>query len=277
MTSIHARVPSHLKEAALEAKRRGEEAGADIREEKSQRPSMHSKTTSTSSIVMKKRPLLTLSYTVNAPTTPSAHISHPTDHNTENSDTEEDEASASKENDPSLSPTRVEPQPSPKRPTLTKGPLSDLPTPTEPDEDTIESHDGTSMNPSEQNIVNNALAHPASPPRNLERPRKSPKLVERSRSVNFSGARPQGGNADGQLIIPFEDGTSDDAPPAKRVCSGEGKENLVEDVDLKTERIEPLAKPIGVSGVPVKVVIPIKGITAGSVRGVKPRTGLRRL
>ena len=72
------------------------------------------------------------------------------------SDSEDDEASASKENNPALSLTPVTaPLPNPRRPALGKRPLSDLPTPVD-----TEANDNDEapplLSPSEQNIANNA-------------------------------------------------------------------------------------------------------------------------
>ena len=290
MTSIHARIPSEMKEAVLEAKRRGEEAGTQINEEIVSRPKLSAKSASSSTVVMKKLPShLTSSQVASARRVQSAPMSQTTNGDvTENTKADEDdEASASKENDPSLSPSPVTTPISPKRPTLAKRPLSDLPTPIETDSDC---EDLAGPSSSERNIANNTLHLPtsASVPATMstfaDPTRKPSSLAERSRSVNFTSHGLQDAGAEGLAIVPFEDKSSSDdgAPAAKRICSGEGKENVSEgSSDLKAATL--MMKSTSASLAPTKAItgivrkISVAGPLGSGSAKARPRIGLRRL
>lgn len=160
-----------------DAQHRGEdEENRRQRVNKRDRPTLPKATSSSSSVVMKKQAINNSQLAQVA--TPIASAEDEDDDDDENHD-------PSKENDPSLSPSPVIPPAplSPRKSALGKRPLSDLPTPTEPDE-------VAGMSASERNISANLTSH--SPPRNdsdTELPlRKSPKLTEmNSRGVNASG------------------------------------------------------------------------------------------
>ena len=263
MTSIHAQIPPNLSDAVLEAKRRGEDPGTEIREEPIERLTLSHKPTSSSSVVMKKRPR-----TVDAPSRNISGLSIvtiPHEQHSENSDTE-DEAAASKENDPAHSPSRIAPEQNPQRPAL-KRPLSDLPLPTEAEVE-------ESASPSDLNIA----ANTTQPTVIAESQRRSPKLVERSRSVNFSSRAPQNTNFSNTADAR---GGSEEGPAPKRICSGEGKENATEGSSEKKETAHPAisAKPSISTGTVAKVVVGTAKPIAppGSVKAPKPRIGLRRL
>ncbi|MCJ1396331.1 hypothetical protein MMC18_009220 [Xylographa bjoerkii] len=270
MTSIHAPIPTSLHDAVAAAKSRGEETGPV-----------------TAKQVSRKRPHLALE----DPSIPTQVVP---DHDTDPSD---DEATASKENDPALSLSLVNPPiPSPRRPQLLKRPLSDLPTPTETDsEDEDEACAG--LTPSERNIAANTpnLSSNIARMAVSEPSITGTKLVERSRSFNFAARDRDERVTGGLMITPFEDqSASGDAeeeqeetyqPPTKRVCSGEEKENITEAQQAKPVLSAKLAAPAGPTA---------KASAAGSLRKVssasgsgggaastrvmaKPRIGLRRL
>ena len=270
MTSIHAPIPSSLQDAVAAAKSRGEET----------KPVAANQTS-------RKRPHLALEEPISAPQVVPYH----------DADLSDDEATASKENDPALSPSPVNPPlPSPRRPQQLKRPLSDLRTPTETDSDD-EEEACTGMTSSERNIVANTpnLSSNIARMAVSEQSITGTKLVERSRSFNFSGRDRDESNTGGLMIMPFEDQSAGaDAgdeqkeayqPPTKRVCSGEEKENITE-----AQQAKPIlpAKPAAISAPTAKVA------AAGSLRKVssasgssggaasarvmaKPRVGLRRL
>lgn len=264
MTSIHAVIPAGLQSAVDAAQCRGEDA-------KSQLPKLASR----------KRPHLVLE------PTPPAQPDY-------DSDVSDDEASASKENDPSISPLPVTmPDPPQRRPFLPKRPLSDLPTPVEsPTDDEDETCSG--MTSSERNIAANTpnLSSTIACMAVSERP--GPRLVERSRSFNFASRPKEEPSVEGLMIIPFEDNATDcstverdydmEQPAAKRVCSGEEKENITE---AKPAQPAPLSKPTVTGGLVAKVSNPAElrkvssasgSSSSGSMRAVpKARTGLRRL
>ena len=206
------------------------------------------------------------------------------------------------ENDPSLSPSPVTiPTMSPRRPPHAKRPLSDLPTPVDPDSD--DAPPGSSaLTPSEQNIAANVPFFPQRPPPSSSNPPSSSaaaeapehgdqeilKLAERRRSVNFSSAwsqrQQQHDSSASAMYRQFEDSAEEKAEgeerPKKRVCSAEGKENYGENT------LEPLpagaaAEPprsASINAIAPKPVFP--GTTArkaSAAAKAKARIGLRRL
>ena len=259
MTSIHANVPVALKEAVMEAKIRGEDKAtkSNAKDELS-RPA-----------ALKRRQNALQSIRTSKTTKPTPPANDP-----DLSDSET-EAVASKENDPTLSPTPVtNPEPSPRRPLLGKRPLSDLPTPVESDSEDEETCTG--LTSSEQNIVNNTPHLPCSttPPTTGDPQRKPPKLVERSRSFNFA-TRSTEDNPIGLAISNVEE-SCDDQPAAKRVCSGEEKENITEGAATRNlERITAVPKAVLSSAVAVKTSVPggRKVSTASSGSGGGGRGG----
>lgn len=119
MTSIHAPIPRNLKNAVMEAKRRGEEDGVNLQVEKEERPAPSKAVSSSTSVVMKSRVIVDTSR-------PSAPQMHPVS----DDDEQEDDT---KENDPLHSPLLPSKPPSSPRKVLGKRALSDVPVPTESD------------------------------------------------------------------------------------------------------------------------------------------------
>lgn len=268
MTSIHASIPLDLRDAALAAKRRGEEPGdTTILEDSEQRPTIRSKSASSSSVVMKKKHPQRLASTQSAPTPRLATQVG------ENSAGEEDEDSASKENDPMLSPTPV-PVQIPRRPTLVKRPLSDLPTPTELDE---ESAEASYLSPSNQNVLNNTFSIPTDAEQSESC--KAASITTQHQAVNFTGRGLQDASPNGLAALPIEVSTTDDgARPAKRVCSDESKENMSVERSLKLpERPQSTTNSVSKVAAPVsrKASAPAS-VGAAGAKG-KARIGLRRL
>ena len=271
MTSIHARIPTNLKDAVFVAKRRGEVAGMVTKDSSDERPSMKRKTSSSSSVVMKK---------TQAIFSPSSEIptNEPPARN-DNSDQEaEDEASASKENDPSQSPSPVT-VPSPRRPVLAKRPLSDLPVPIEP-----ESDDETGLSPSELNIANNANSSSSHFATNLESSCQNLKLAERSRSINFSSRGLQDVGKDGLASVPMDitGDETEDHPTGKRLCLWEGKENFtqgqgVEQPSAPAARSPPVGGATGTTRPAAGIVTKPASASMVGGKGGRPRVGLRRL
>ena len=114
-----------------------------------------------------------------------------------------------------------------------------------------------------------------------ESSRRSPKLVERSHSFNFA-TRKDDALPDG-IIIPYEDAADRDVPAAKRVCSGEGKENVSALREQKPAA--GLVKAVPLVGLGVRTAMAgevrsasaMSGAGIGSGKGVRSRVGLRRL
>ncbi|OAX83698.1 hypothetical protein ACJ72_01933 [Emergomyces africanus] len=227
MTSIHAPIPKDMKDAVMEAKRRGDESGTVIAEDEDRPATLSSRKTTTTStfptVVMKKpaaqknpknQRMAKLDIRVREvsmlSTSQSSGLSRDRQPSNEDDSDTEDTGSASKENDPSLSPSPVTiTPPSSQKSVLGKRPLAVLASPSEPDMVLVHSGDtdvdGNSlssrsdddgMTPSERNIVANTLARELQlqlQPQQMqqvqtqEQPRKCPKLSELSRCVNDAG------------------------------------------------------------------------------------------
>ncbi|KKZ68598.1 ubiquitin-conjugating enzyme E2 S [[Emmonsia] crescens] len=191
MTSIHAPIPKDMKDAVMEAKKRGDESGTVIAEDEDCPATIRSrKTTTTSSLstVIMKKPaahsklnsqriekldirvqetsqngLLSSSQSSSSPFSQDQQLT-----DEDESDTE-DTGSASKENDPSLSASPVTITPSsPRKSVLGKRPLAVLANSGEPELVLVNSgdadvdvnahiHDDDGMTPSERNIAANAF------------------------------------------------------------------------------------------------------------------------
>ena len=278
MTSIHARIPPNMKDAVSAAKRRGEPVGTVIKDELDERPVAKPKPSSSSTTTMKRPQTLTTPLP-EAPRIPyTAPASQRSDLD-EISDAEaEDEASASKENDPPQFPSPLSAQIA-RRADTTKRPLSDLPTPTEAE---LDDEEPSGLSPSERNIANNTPYFFAATTTNTLR--QNLKLAERSRSFNFTSRGLLDASKDGLAIVPFDiDADDGEEPPAtKRLCLWEGKENAMELQGF--ERPTALAvRPTIVSGAPGTIkaaaVATRKSASMSSIsgKGGKPRVGLRRL
>ncbi|KAJ5620008.1 Ubiquitin-conjugating enzyme E2 [Penicillium lagena] len=277
MTSIHAPISTDLKDAVTEAKLRGEDAGAVFEEKDNTNFQRPRKEQRIQTVTMKKTVRTT------GPTQESAAM--PEDDDSEN----EDPASASKENDPSLSPTPVRlAPPSPRKNALGKRPLSSLPVPYPEDLDSDmmlvdedEDIDSPCMSSSEQNIQANT-SRSGSPQR------KQVKLSLLNRGLNASS------RVRDDLQI-YEDVPELSTHDASRRLSGDGKENpqavlvLKEKCEMQTAKtVTPLsagsaptrtASSLASSAAPSKVskvTAGVRKVSSGAGKP-KPRIGVRRL
>ncbi|KAJ5332573.1 Ubiquitin-conjugating enzyme E2 [Penicillium brevicompactum] len=285
MTSIHAPIPLDLQSAATEAKLRGEEPGTklDEHDEKSMQATQKGKRAQATSKRATRK-------------TPSEHLpsssrtsSHPTPPMSEDmmSEDENDQASASKENDPSLSPLPVSlAPPSPRKTALGKRPLSVLSIPyLEEDADMMlideDSDADIPMTSNEQNISANTRSRTSSPLR------KAPKLSMLSSGINATGRfRDDMPIYEDVPQLPMAD-------PFRRV-SGDGKENHVSATrkkgalsPSKTLGATPLSPAHSRSSTPLQSSIPdisskdpkkkSMGVHKRPVFKAKPRIGIRRL
>ncbi|KAJ9360243.1 putative ubiquitin conjugating enzyme E2 [Paecilomyces variotii] len=297
MTSIHAPVPADMKEAVLEAKRRGEDAGTTIREDDEPRPTGLRKASTTHKVIMKKKPAKDGHGSIQPvePVRPqvgrSAVDETSAGEQDVNMDMSEDEdvdpASASKENDPSLSPSPVAiVPPSPRKSVQGKRPLSVLATSTDPDMVMVDADDDEfdGMTASEKNIAANV---PIEGGQYHLLPRKASKLGELSRGANAQEATDFTASARQQVY--------DDLNESLRIPrrnSGEGKENYglsagskEKSTSMKRALTGPASPtsstlpPTSTLLHPSKVSKPASGIRKVSAAAgkAKPRVGVRRL
>ncbi|GAD98341.1 ubiquitin conjugating enzyme E2, putative [Paecilomyces variotii No. 5] len=284
MTSIHAPVPADMKDDVIEAKRRGEDAGATIHEDEERHPTGAQKAHTTQKVVMKKRPAKHGNESMQTVEQMRAQ----TDEQDVNMDVSEDEdidpASASKENDPSLSPSPVAiVPPSPRKNSQGKRPLSVLATSTDSDMVMVDAGNDEldGMTASERNIAANVP--PEDDLYNLSS-RKAPKLAELSRGANAQEVT--------DFVVSDRQQIYDDLNESLRIPrrnSGEGKENYgstagPKEKSISTKRaVTGPATPASTSTTPAllhpsKVSKPAAGTRKVSAAGKpKPRVGLRRL
>jgi ubiquitin-conjugating enzyme E2 S len=171
MTSIHARIPATLRQEVDTARRRGEEDQSSIPSREASIPAFSLKSRLETTFLRKK-----LSSHHPRPSPLPLRRDSAAGENQELSDDEEDH-DPSKENDPSQSPIPVIQSPrSPRKNVLGKRPLSELPTPTEPEEGMTESEKNIAVNQLSQST--NAV--PSGPPK------KSPRLAIASDGANAS-------------------------------------------------------------------------------------------
>ena len=289
MTSIHAPIPLDLKNAVTEAKFRGEEAGTILNEEEDetriQCPQKPKRTHAATKKTARKTPS-------EIPSQSSSHpFAHPTPPMSEDmmSEDETDPASASKENNPSLSPSPVSlAPPSPRKTALGKRPLSVLSIPYPEEEADMmlvdeDSDSDTPMTSNEQNISANTRSRTSSPLR------KTPKLSLLCGGVNASGRFRD------EMPI-FEDVPQIPMADHLRRLSGDGKENHVSATARKEKRSLSPSKTFGTAPLsPAHTQLPTPSlssfpdvsskITKKKSMGVhkrpalkaKPRIGIRRL
>lgn len=229
MTSIHAPIPQNLKDAVTEAKLRGEEAGTTLEKKEEdavlKRPRKHARTHTTT---IKKTARDTTafetpsqsSYPSQSSSNPFAQPSPPMTDDVMNDSESDDPASASKENNPTLSPSPVYlAPPSPRKTALGKRPLSvlSIPYPEDSDADMMlidsdNDNDTPAMTSNERNITANTRSRTSSPLR------KTPKLSLLCGGVNASGRLRD------EMPI-FEDLPQLAMQDPLRRLSGDGKEN----------------------------------------------------
>lgn len=290
MTSIHAPIPVDLKDAVREARQRGEEGEVEIPEEQEER-TVAAPQRVTSSVVMKKRPQLVQQHTQSAgsadSTTTIMSVQRPRNFQPQQEESPEDEeeseeGSESKENDPSLSASPVFIAPSsPRKNLLGKRPLSDLPTPSDPDEEEdVEDR----LSASDRNIANNGNERPITTNASTGA-RKSPKLAERSKDINNCSGdaaftqRCEGKESADEMV------QSTISKSAASVITEEGKENNMARVGSGCQEKPPAIQkkaPLTASGVSRpgtagRNMSTGSSSSASSGKVGKPRVGLRRL
>ena len=260
MTSIHASIPSELKDKALEAKRRGDTSDTTIREDADQRPTKKGKSTSSSSSVVKQKLPERIASTQSSPSNLDQALEF------EDPANEDEDGESAKENEPLLLHS-IRPVSSPRPPSLAKRPLSDLPI-GEPEYDVI---NAPRLSPSEQNVVNtvNLLAGMAA----CESSRQGLQLAERCQSANMNDRSLQETGANDV------DKVDSEGRPAKRICSDPGKENTLEtwEGSKPFEKILPIENSAKKAGLPASRKASAASFSSiSSVKG-KSRVGLRRL
>ncbi|KAE8390558.1 ubiquitin-conjugating enzyme/RWD-like protein [Aspergillus alliaceus] len=304
MTSIHAPVPTDLKDAVAEAKTKGEDSGTTIPEQEEPRLLRSRKGVRVQSVTMKKN---TNARKI-APRRQQQQQQQQ-HHQSDNQETEnpaeerqldtrheidilvsddesENLSNASKENDPSLSPSPVKfASPSPRKNVLGKRPLSVLTLPVDIDPFAMDSEDSdlegmTGMTASEKNIAANH--HNDNPEYAPSPQRKSPKLSLRSKGFNSSGR------------IREEVKIFEDAPePLDLGChrSGDGKENHgslsgSKEIGIASKKVHPTCPPTSLvpsctsapsSSKGSKAVSGTRKVSAPNIKKAKPRVGIRRL
>lgn len=283
MTSIHAPIPLDLKPAVTEAKLRGEEAGTELKEQEGE--------TSIPPTQKPRRAHPASRRTIyKTPSEPPLHTSHGFAHPTppmsdDMSEDEADPASASKENNPSLSPSPVAlAPPSPRKTALGKRPLSVLSIPyPEEDADMMlidqDSDADTPMTSNEQNISANTRSRTSSPLR------KTPKLSQPCGGVNATGRF-------GDEMAIYEDVPQLPIVDPFRRLSGDGKENHVSAMRKGKHTFSPVKTsgsalssantqlPTPLSPLPTASKVPKKksmGVHKRPMSKAKPRIGIRRL
>lgn len=253
MTSIHASISPDLLNGAMAAKRRGETAGTAIGKDPEERPTMKGKTASSlTGVVMRKLPERITS-TQSAPSNPYQALE-----GEDPASEDEDDNTASKENDLARSP---------RRPSLVKRPLVDRLI----DEQEYDVTDTPCSNSSNQNVLKHV--NPLAGITASDESRKGLQLVEWSQSVNMTGRGLQESGGNGVGSVDFE------GRPIKRICLDLGKENTLETWGPR----KVVEKPLPSASAATKVGEPAsRKASASSSSGTssvkgKSRVGLRRL
>ncbi|KAH8425992.1 putative ubiquitin conjugating enzyme E2 [Aspergillus melleus] len=300
MTSIHAPVPADMKQAVSEAKLRGEDAGTVIPEQEDGRLLRSRKNVKTQTVTMKK------TAQTNAPaTTPlTTAKSQPSPYQLDNQDTSDDDdddqlddtendspaptfsddepdnlSAASKENDPSLSPSPVKFfSSSPRKNAFGKRPLSVLTVPVDypdpssatgmgmaSDGDNSDTDTDHPMTASEKNIAANHHSAVRDPQyhNSLDGSpqRKSPKLSLLHKGVNSSGRI----RDDLQIFEDVPEPATGNGMDLDRQMSGDGKENHESSSSTSAAGSKGLRdrKPLSTS-FPSTILAPSSTIPAGS-------------
>lgn len=254
MTSIHASIPAELRAAAKEARGRGDSTAEPCQDIASEDGLSRQKSATTSGAIMKRLPQCLV--------IPQTMPALQSDASPQTGTDEEDESTASKENDPSLSP-HPKPTESSRRSNHPKRPLSDLPCPLE--------EEYGEFSPSQQNIINNGAK--ASSAADVPKPLPGSQLMEKNQLVNFASrnSRDSESSTSSGMINTTE-------RPAKRICSDDTKENSGEDLVLpsikKSSRSGHGAQK---SASNPRKASALAAIGGSSVKPGKARVGLRRL
>ena len=266
MTSIHAPIPQNLKDAVLEAKRRGESDVNPVQSEPAERPAPLRTSSSTSSVVMKKEVPLKMKRTQHEK---DGDLAQPTFTGGVHEDSEEQDDA--KENDPAQSPSPVIcSSESMRKNVLGKRPLSELPTPIDPEAtDTHTSDVDFGTTASDLNILAGRKT-PAEMSPLTEPVRKSPKL-------NVSA---QDTNAHGRIREDITASSANNSPPRPVAVEYDEKENLGDVQRMpsndSTKTVSKTPSTHAASEPPRPTLRKVSNI--GSSRSkAQARTGIRRL
>ena len=259
MTSIHASIPSEFRTASTLARRRGEDLEAATPEDAFQWPLAKENPINLPKVVMKKASDAEKSRQSSLRQLPMTR---------NDGVIEEDEVSAAKENDPALSPTPIFAT-SPKRFSLAKRPLSDLPCLIAP-----KGGEASFLSSVEQNATNIMVIDSMK-----DATREHSQSVELT--LNSTSEKSHGVNVDSRVVSAPESKEAESGRPVKRVCSDEAKENVQAEKRHVDRNIQQ-AKPVISASMPGNRTI--SGARMASVLGSlgggragKPRVGLRRL
>lgn len=266
MTSINARIPPHLKEAARVAKERGNESGSCVKTDGSQPAIVVGESSSPSNaLVALSPPQPTRAVRALDCTPRMSRTKHPI--------TKGGGASESKENDATLSQNPIA-SPSTRDPTQIKRPLSEV-----------------SRSPQYGEEI-------ARPTCSLVQhsPQNGAESIHGPESLPADSGSSEPSDLGPQMCKGFDDGVNDhQAPmahdcratesgrPAKRVCSHEGKTFAAQPQPCNVaERFPPFnAVSLGIMPADLRNVLPRKSsapvAVMGPNRGARPRIGLRRL
>ncbi|KAL5041648.1 hypothetical protein BDW71DRAFT_163711 [Aspergillus fruticulosus] len=309
MTSIHAPVPAEMRTQVMEAKMRGEDSGTIVpdQQEETTRSLRSRKGTRVQSITMMKKPTRKDTGGSQSGDSENArpHQDHPDQRYEFFSDDEnENLACASKENDPSLSPSPVKLAPplSPRKNASGKRPLSVL-TPsamdidrfisTEPEEMQLDTPDNM-MTASERNIAANSTPTRNAQDRDSSPQRKSPKLSSLNRGPNsrFLCEEPSGTDFDLKI---YEDApgvldpnllrppVTNSSSPSQHPLMELGLDPAIPQSHQHAGHAHPLAiLPSSSSACsnPTLLKKPVSGsckISGPGLKKAKPRIGIRRL
>ena len=260
MTSIHGGIPPDLEDVALSARRRGEIVGTAIREDTKQSQTLTGKSGGSLTRPSTRKPPNCVTRAQSAPSRLDESLEN------ENPLSEDEHStSASKENDPLLSPSPV-PMPSPRRPCSAKRPLSDLDM-IEPKYDTT---NAPCLSPSDQNIVNNV--RPLSILAASNGSQKALQLTEKSQSAYNTGH-------DQETVESSASSDDLEGKPTKRVYSYSSKENMLD----TWESSKPPETPLRGIWAETKLELPtsrkalVSNVLGTSKAKGKSRVGLRRL
>ncbi|KAI9684725.1 MAG: hypothetical protein M1829_000100 [Trizodia sp. TS-e1964] len=323
MTSIHASIPHNIQKLVADAQRLGDAGSGVFYEEKRPIKALARKHMSTSSVVMKKKLQLTEiekpTLQPETPTTtraseaglsPEGPLREPTAEKkkkgAEDGDEDEDEVERSDENQENNNENKPLLSPSPvimAQLAIRRGckrPLSELPSPVDPD---MENEPTEDMTASDKNIANNThIAHNAQTPNNTiyvdegsprsgesqQGSRKSPKLSTAGPGINTSG-RIRDIDALTSNFVSYASEAADEGSPLASMKSStsvslvEGKENATAagDAKIRPSLIMKKGAPTLTSlskGPAMRTMSSAStASSANSTKSNKPRTGLRRL
>lgn len=298
----------------MEAKMRGEENGIMVPEQEDTSRSLRSlKGTRVQTVTMKQKPARKEANRAQSQDAENTYPHHEPLEQQFSDDENENPTCASKENDPSLSPSPVKlaPPSSPRKNAHGKRPLSVLTTsmdiePSFMEYEDMDTTDG--MTASERNIAANTTPTRDIQERDSSPQRKSPKLSLLNRGLNNHASWPlREDNSIGLDLKIYEDDESSGSDSHRSSCSSrDGKENPsssfsrgpfkdqdLDPVALKTQQYSERAHPLAIlnsssntphpyslgssSSLLEKPVSGTRKVSGSGLKKAKPRIGIRRL